>query len=232
MWSKSERNWDAGKHECKGLLLAIKKFRAYLYNIPFTVETDAKTLIAQLQRSASELPGALITRWLAYLATWDFEIAHVSGKKNVVADALSRRPEEPGWEPPDKEEEDVDDFIDAALNSTTIGAEELEMEFAACTADLSFSETPLEDTYSKESQELARWILYRKKPENLQGSQLTRFKKKALQFDVKEGVLFQIPSGNRPLRRVIDDKDQQKAILIAVHEESGHQGKEGTWRKA
>jgi hypothetical protein len=61
VWSKSERNWDSGKHECKALLLAIKKFCAYLYNIQFTVETDAKTLIAQLQRSALELPGALIT---------------------------------------------------------------------------------------------------------------------------------------------------------------------------
>jgi hypothetical protein len=28
-------------------------------------------------------------RWLALLNMWEFEIRHVAGKKNVVADALS-----------------------------------------------------------------------------------------------------------------------------------------------
>ncbi|KAK1911262.1 hypothetical protein P3342_012561 [Pyrenophora teres f. teres] len=93
VWSMSERNWDSGKHECKALLLTLKKFRSYLYGVRFTVETDAKTLVAQLQRSATDLPGALVTRWLALLNLWDFDIVHVPGKKNVVADALSRRPE-------------------------------------------------------------------------------------------------------------------------------------------
>jgi hypothetical protein len=96
VWSKSERNWDSGKHECKALLLTLKKFRSYLYGVQFTVETDAKTLVAQLQRSATDLPGALVTRWLALLNLWDFDIVHVAGKKNVVADALSRRPEGEG----------------------------------------------------------------------------------------------------------------------------------------
>jgi hypothetical protein len=62
VWSKLERNWDLGKHECKALLLILKKFRLYLYRVRFTVETDAKTLVAQLQRSATNLPGALVTR--------------------------------------------------------------------------------------------------------------------------------------------------------------------------
>jgi hypothetical protein len=68
VWSKAEQKWESNKHECKALLLAIQKFQAYLYNIRFTVESDCKTLIAQLQRSATDLPRALMTRWLAYLA--------------------------------------------------------------------------------------------------------------------------------------------------------------------
>ena len=96
VWSQAERNWDSGKHECKGLLLALKKFRPWIYGVHFVVETDARTLVDQLNRSATDLPGALITRWLALLNMWEFEVRHVPGKKNVVADALSRRPEDLG----------------------------------------------------------------------------------------------------------------------------------------
>jgi hypothetical protein len=41
VWSQSERNWDLGKHECKALLLALKKFCPWLYRVHFIVETDA-----------------------------------------------------------------------------------------------------------------------------------------------------------------------------------------------
>jgi hypothetical protein len=43
---------------------------------------------------------------------WEFEIRHVLGKKNVVADALLQRPEAPRWVPPDYPEDDVEEFID------------------------------------------------------------------------------------------------------------------------
>jgi hypothetical protein len=123
-------------------------------------------------------------------------VVHVSGKKNVVADALLRRPEEPGWEPPEQSEEDVDSFIDAELSALSLQLPALPLAFAACPADVSYSGNPLDNTYSEESQELARWILYQKRPEHLSGSKLTKFKKHALQFDVRERALFQIPSGN------------------------------------
>ncbi|KAK1907837.1 hypothetical protein P3342_006166 [Pyrenophora teres f. teres] len=236
VWSMSERNWDSGKHECKALLLTLKKFRSYLYGVRFTVETDAKTLVAQLQRSATDLPGALVTRWLALLNLWDFDIVHVPGKKNVVADALSRRPEPEGWEPPEEPEEDVEDFIDAHLNATQLILEEIyettpALLYGCCPADLSFSAKPLDDSYSEESQQLAAWILFRKRPENLNRSELRKFKHKALRMTVRERHLFTLPSGGRPLRRVVDDPEQQREIIRELHDNSGHRGKEGTWRK-
>jgi hypothetical protein len=232
VWSTTERNWDSSKHECKALLLALKKFRSYIYGVRFEVETDAKTLIAQLQRSATDLPGALITRWLALLNMWDFDIVHVAGKKNVVADALSRRPEPEGWEPPEEPEEDVEDFIDAHLNAIQLLINDAPaLEYGMCRADLSFEDEPLEGGYSEESQAIAVWILFRRRPEGLSTAELRKFKKKALRMTVRERHLFTIPSGGRPLRRVVDNPVQQLEIVRALHDESGHRGKEGTWRK-
>jgi hypothetical protein len=54
-----------------------------------------------------------VTCWLALLNLWDFDIVYVAGKKNVVADALLRRPEGDDWELLDEPEEDVEEFIDA-----------------------------------------------------------------------------------------------------------------------
>ena len=64
-WTAQEARYDAGKRECRGVLKALKKFRFWLYGVHFVIEVDANTLVAQLNQSATDLPGALVTRWLA-----------------------------------------------------------------------------------------------------------------------------------------------------------------------
>jgi len=71
------------------------------------LETDANVLVAQLNRAATDHPGALITRWLAWIRLFDFEVRHVPGKQHTVADALSWRPRHP--DDTDLSDEDVDD---------------------------------------------------------------------------------------------------------------------------
>lgn len=64
----------------------LKKFRHYLYGIYFVLETDASVLVAQLNRSGVDLPGALITHWLAWIQMFDFEVRHVLGRKHTATD--------------------------------------------------------------------------------------------------------------------------------------------------
>jgi hypothetical protein len=113
VWSISEQVYDATKRECRGILKALQKLRWWLYGLHFILETDAKVLVAQLNIGATDLPGALVTRWLAWIRLFDFEVRHVKGTKHLAADGLSRRPPQPG---DSDEEEDVDDIIEMDLD--------------------------------------------------------------------------------------------------------------------
>jgi reverse transcriptase-like protein len=93
------------------VLRALKKFRSYLYGVRFVLETDAKTLVAQLNRSATDLPGSLVVRWISWIRLFDFTVKHVPGTKNSATDALSRRPATEN-ELHEAEREDFDAFLD------------------------------------------------------------------------------------------------------------------------
>ncbi|KAH5702140.1 hypothetical protein HBI20_255490 [Parastagonospora nodorum] len=233
VWSATERHWDSGKHECKAMLLALKKFRPWIYGVHFVVETDARTLVDQLNRSATDLPGALVTRWLALLNMWEFEVRHIEGKKNVVADALSRRPEEPEWTPPENPEEDVEEFIDKQLGSMTLNQgdpmDSLRLAYSTQSQafDLSVLDT-LETTYFRN---IAQWLVTMQNPAQLNRKGMRNLRRQARKFCVKEGILWAKAGPGRPLRRVVDVPSQQSEILQQLHEASGHRGREGTWRK-
>ena len=65
------------------------KFKDYLLGSKFTVFTDNNPLC---YIKSSKL-GAAQIRWLSELALYDFDIVYCSRKSNLVADALSHRPE-------------------------------------------------------------------------------------------------------------------------------------------
>ena len=114
LWTPAAKNYDAGKRECRGLIRALKKFRNYVYGVRFLVETDANKLVHQLNLPENDLPGALITRWMAWIRLFDFDVKHIPGRLNGGPDALSRRP--PGEEENEAEgEDDLVETIEASL---------------------------------------------------------------------------------------------------------------------
>jgi hypothetical protein len=127
VWSQAERKYDATKRECRGVLKILKKLQVWLIGCHFVLETDANVLVAQLNRAATDHPGALITRWLAWIRLFDFEVRHVPGKQHTAADALSRRPRHPD-DTGSSEEEDIDDWILSELGAYEICPIELESD--------------------------------------------------------------------------------------------------------
>ena len=60
LWNQAERGYDATKRECRGILKALQKLRHHLYGVHFILETDANTLVAQLNKAVTDLLKALL----------------------------------------------------------------------------------------------------------------------------------------------------------------------------
>ncbi|MCO5614617.1 hypothetical protein L7F22_068901 [Adiantum nelumboides] len=89
MFSKSEMTAQIFEKELLAVIHALTQWRHYLLGADFTVFTDHQSLryfLSQKQLSEKQM------RWANILSQFHFQIVHVQGQKNVVADALSRKP--------------------------------------------------------------------------------------------------------------------------------------------
>ena len=90
--SKSERLYPAHKREFLALKWCItEKFHDLLISADFVVKTDSNPLTYVLTSAKLDATGQ---RWLAALASFNFEIKYVPGASNTDADALSRLPDD------------------------------------------------------------------------------------------------------------------------------------------
>ena len=87
--NKAERNYSTIDRELLGIHSAILHFRYFLEGRDFTVYTDHKPIVAAIKKK-SELKSGRQSRHLATISEFTTDIQHVTGKDNVVADALSR----------------------------------------------------------------------------------------------------------------------------------------------
>ena len=219
IWSDAEKSYDAAKRECRGVLKALKKVRNYLYGVRFLLETDASVLVSQLNRGGTDLPGALITRWIAWIQLFDFDVKHVAGKKHTAADGLSRKPVTEEDIRERENEQDIEDFIDMELGSLRIAPISL--------AD----DEPLEAGYSEKSRQIATYLTSLRRPPEMGRKEFQKFKKEAIRYCVRERHLFRRNNKNVPMRRVVDDDKERQEIIEQLHDESGHKGREGTYRR-
>ncbi|KAL0278465.1 UNVERIFIED_CONTAM: hypothetical protein PYX00_000283 [Menopon gallinae] len=87
--SSAEKKYSAYDRELLAIYSAIKRFRHFVEGRTFTIFTDQKPLTyAFLQKPDKCSPRQF--KYLDYVGQFTTDIRHVSGKDNVVADALSR----------------------------------------------------------------------------------------------------------------------------------------------
>ena len=131
---KSMRDYSSAKIRLMALKWSVcDKFKDYLLGSKFTVFTDNNPLC---YIKSSKL-GAAQIHWLSELALYDFDIIYHTGKSNLVADALSHRPEveeEIAKEIPS--ESDDDEWIAVSYQVQEQGGHISSMEFNQVISEL------------------------------------------------------------------------------------------------
>ena len=87
-FSNAEKKYAAFDRELLAVYLGIKQFRHYVEGKKFTIYTDHKPLVGAMCNNVDRSPRQ--TRHMSFISEFSTDIQHVSGKANVVADALSR----------------------------------------------------------------------------------------------------------------------------------------------
>lgn len=88
--SKRSQHCSVYERELMAIVLAVKKWRHYLWGQKFIIRTDQKALKYLLEQKVLEENQQ---KWVSKLMGYNFEISYKLGKENRVADALSRREE-------------------------------------------------------------------------------------------------------------------------------------------
>jgi transposase InsO family protein len=164
----------------------------------------------------------MITRWLTYLRLFDFDVRHVPGNKNGAADALSRRSTAPA---DNDDDDDVDDYFDAKLYRISAAP-------SASSLSLTARVWLIDGEYSGDDLVIGTYLETLQRPDGMDDNQFRLFRKKALNFLVRDGYLFKRSRRpGTPPRRVVGTTEQRLEILRALHDEAGHRGRQATFEK-
>jgi hypothetical protein len=234
---KNMDNYSSMKLELLALKWAVtEKFSDYLLGTQFTILTDNNPL-AHLNTAKL---GATEHRWASDLARYNFTIKYRSGKSNLSADALSRKPRE----------EDLDQVVDGCripmdlrqavvqqtlvtvkLNATGI-RNSLKGELQGTSTLPVLAKEDLKKLQS-EDPILKHLTGLTQKPTVRQAQKLPKKSRKLIQdwkkLKVTNGVWFRKATyGDTDVTQLLLPQGLIQLVLQELHDKAGHQGLERT----
>jgi hypothetical protein len=81
----AQQKWNTTEKEAYAIVYAFNKLEYLLRDTKFTLCTDHKNLTY-----VDKDPRPRVQRWKLAMQEFDFQIIHIPGKENIVADGLSR----------------------------------------------------------------------------------------------------------------------------------------------
>lgn len=235
-FNATEQRYNQLKREALALCKALKKFKYYVHGRHFQVETDAATLIWLINQVPTDLPNAVMTRWLTWIRLFDFEAVHIKGKTNIIADGLSRKPFVALEVDPDFE-----DFLDAEDGLIIKAGKGLCANHIFALQDVRREEFTDEDCFFDADQYQGGWIplgIYKatlRLPKDMTPAQKRALIAKAERYVLSGGLLYEIisPRGNKHQvpKRVVGLTESRERILKACHDQLGHRGREATFHQ-
>ncbi|KAL1944124.1 hypothetical protein VTO73DRAFT_3309 [Trametes versicolor] len=88
-FTSAQRSYRTYEHEALGIIEALMKWEDRLLGRRFFVATDHKALV-RMREAIRDTKSSRLIRWDEYLSRFNFEVVHVEGVQNKVADCLSR----------------------------------------------------------------------------------------------------------------------------------------------
>ena len=84
-FAKEQTRWSTFEQEAYAIFYALRKWDHLLRDAKFTLQTDHRNLVF-----INSNGSAKVKRWKLLIQEYDFNIEHIAGVKNVVADTFSR----------------------------------------------------------------------------------------------------------------------------------------------
>jgi len=150
---------------------------------------DANILVTQLNWLATNLLGSLVTRWIAYIRLFDFEVQYVLGRKHTTTNRLSRHLHTKSNNINKAHEIDIKEFIDFELGALSIALVRVE-ENRVDKSTTTTTKNILEKGYSKNSQKIVQYLTTLRRPKGIGKDKFQAFKKRTLLYTIINKQLY------------------------------------------
>src|SRR5271156_237332 len=75
------------ERECLAIVVALNKFKSYLINCNFEIQTDHRPLICINSKCFA---NDRLTRWSLALQSYKYTVTYIKGAQNIISDCMSR----------------------------------------------------------------------------------------------------------------------------------------------